>query len=364
MLKTISPMDSNIFKTLGDTLVVVNKEAVIVDVSPSVTDLFLYEPKELIGQPLSILLPQRFRKNHAKLFSAYGQNPISRRMGRGTEKQFVGVDKTGEEFFIDIGLSSYRNDTGELFYVALIRDISDLIQVQNRLEDSIDELITKNKELDHFAYIVSHDLKAPVRNMKTLLEMIEEDHASELSEEVLEYFQLMKQRNHRMAELINGILNYSRVGNKPYLDSEVQLNQLIEEVIDSLPIPEGITVTQKGTDVQLSTSRTQLSQVLSNLIGNAAKYHDKPTGKIQIICRETIDELEISVKDDGPGIASRFHSKIFDMFGTAHGTQRSDSTGIGLAIVKKIIHQNGGKIEVRSRLGEGAEFIFTWKKHE
>ena len=351
-------LTNKIFDTISDVIIVFDEESMIIDVSHSVKDVFQYSREELINQPIDIVLPERFRKSHREMFNDYIKNPLPRRMG--TRSKLFALDKNGDEFYVDIALSHYKQEEKNL-YVAVIRNISDIIHTQNRLESLNNELSTRNKELDQFTNIVSHDLKAPTHSIIGLINIIQNEHKEKLNDDALQCFSLIQQTSKRMGELIDGILNYSRAGQ---VDTELlkfNLKHLIQEVLENLDIPREFKTEIDCANIEIHTNKVQLLQVLSNLIGNAVKYHNKKAGAITIICRKVNDEVEISVKDDGPGIPENYHSTIFEMFGIANEKRRSDSTGIGLAIVKKLVDQNGGAIRVNSIVNKGSEFIFTWK---
>lgn len=354
-------MERSILENISDVLLVVNQEGTIIRVNEAVKDIFLWDKKELIGQPLTVLMPERFRMGHGAMFKGYSENPAPRRMGKGSRSKFKGIDKNGNEFYIDIALSHFTDDKNETFYTALIRDISDIVNISKDLEKSIDALIESNKKLDHFAYILSHDLKAPARNIKSLLEILQESIQSQLSGEDTELFEMSVQQSDKMVSLIDGVLEYTRSSSSDDTNEQIELKSIIENVIEELAIPSTFTVTTEIHNDTVVIQKTQFSQVLSNLIGNAVKYHDKENGNITVKCFSTIDEIVCEVIDDGPGIPEKHHKHIFEMFGTAHGQTRSDSTGIGLAIVKKIIDENGGNIQVKSEVGKGSTFTFTWR---
>ncbi|QNL20427.1 PAS domain-containing sensor histidine kinase [Hyphobacterium sp. CCMP332] len=350
---------SRIFDALSDVVVICDKYSKIIEVSPSIEDIFLYKREEVIGEDLNILIPQRFHKGHQKMFKSYTQNPVSRRMGTG--RKLFAIDKNGDEFSIDISLSS-AVENGQMMFIAIIRDISDIIQIQRKLEEANLELVSRNKELDQFAHIVSHDLKSPINNITALINLIKSDHLENIGKEGRELFKLVEKSSLRMNGLIEAVLSYSRAGHSQIEKSKYNLQDLIAEVVENLQIKESFEIINRVENLDLHSNRTQMFQVLSNLIGNAIKYHDKKKGRVVLSSKTTIDEIEISVKDDGPGIEEKYHNTLFNIFSKAHSSSRKDSSGIGLAIVKKLVKQNNGTIKVISAPGRGSEFIFTWKK--
>lgn len=224
------------------------------------------------------------------------------------------------------------------------------------------ELEKSNRDLNQFAYVTSHDLKAPLRAIANLSQWLEEDLGDGLSEEIGRNMKLLRGRVHRMEALINGILQYSRIGRADAETATVDVGALLREIIDSLPVPARFSIVVDTGMPVLVTAPTQLAQVFSNLIGNAIKYHDRPDGRVQVSWRDTGEFHEFAVADDGPGIAPQYHEKIFMIFQTLASRDKVESTGIGLSLVKKIVEEHGGSVTLESDEGRGAIFRFTWPK--
>ncbi|MGY2131662.1 sensor histidine kinase [Hymenobacter sp. HD11105] len=246
-------------------------------------------------------------------------------------------------------------------------ELSELVTSLNVMARTIGSTITqlerRNKELDQFAYVVSHDLKAPLRGIENASRWIEEDMGKELPEHIHEFLLLMRTRVHRMENLINGILELARVGSTAQAQERVNVRELLTEIVDSLAPPEGFQVELPTYLPTLITNRVQLQQVFTNLISNAFKYHDHPTtGTVRISCREDRQQYTFSVADDGPGIDPEYHERIFVIFQTLTDRDTLESTGVGLAIVKKIVERQGGTIQIQSAEGQGSIFTFTWPK--
>jgi signal transduction histidine kinase len=214
--------------------------------------------------------------------------------------------------------------------------------------------------LEQFAYVTSHDLKAPLRAVSNLAEWIEEDLDDKLDSSSREQLALLRDRVRRMHELIEGLLEYSRVGKTSNVKSAVDTRELIQEITDSLSPQKGFTIKIKGEMPVLQVDRLQLGQVFSNLIGNGLKHHGGRKGKIRISSRQLGDFYEFTVCDNGQGIASEYHDKVFKMFQTLKSSDFNNNTGIGLALVKKIVIEHGGSIQLKSAVNEGACFTFTW----
>ncbi len=235
----------------------------------------------------------------------------------------------------------------------LLRANEDLLKTTALLEK-------RNQELDEFAYIISHDLKAPLRAVRSLSEWIEEDLEGKLEEDTQKQMDLLRQRVGRMENLINAVLQYSRAGRVATPIETISVKTLLESIINSLELPAEFTVEIPENLPQLQTQVVFLEQVFTNLITNAVKHHHRPDGTIKISAVSQGNGYEFAVSDDGPGIAPQDQERIFKIFQTLKPSQNNESTGIGLAIVKKVVEQLGGTLRVESELGQGTTFYFTW----
>jgi len=258
------------------------------------------------------------------------------------------------------GFSFYINSNDNVIINQIIQQKDELKLKNDQLENYTQDLERKNQELDKFASIVSHDLKAPLRAIGNLVGWIEEDAGDKMEDDVRSNFDLIKQRVARMENLINAILDYSRADRNENHDDAVDVRQLVKESFDLIGAPKNVNINFKTAFPVVTGDKTRLNQIFSNLIVNAIRYNDKPIVEIDFSAKATSEGWQFSVKDNGPGIDSRFHEKIFVIFQTLHRRDDIESTGVGLAIVKKIVEDQGGKIWVESNLGEGANFCFFW----
>ncbi len=224
-----------------------------------------------------------------------------------------------------------------------------------QLEEQAAELERSNRDLEEFAYVVSHDLKGPLRGIANISDWLHDDHAGSLGDDGRGQLDLLRDRVSRLYTLIDGVLEYSRAGGHPVLES-VDLGELCETVVSSLEVPPDVGIEIAADLPTIRFDRAQLTQVLLNLVGNAVRHIGGP-GRVVITASEEDGDVEVCVADDGPGIAPEHRERIFRMFQTLD-TENS-ATGIGLAIVKKIVERRGGRILVEGREGGGSVFRFS-----
>ncbi|MCP6762469.1 MAG: ATP-binding protein [Fischerella sp. CENA71] len=235
-------------------------------------------------------------------------------------------------------------------------------QSQEKMALLLKELESTNQELNDFAYIVSHDLKAPLRGISSLSEWLVSDYADKLDDEGKQLINLLIARVKKIYSLIDAILQYSRIGRIKEEIRQVNLNDVVTEVTELLEPIENIQINITNELPIVSGEKTRIEQVFQNLLSNAIKFIDKPQGKITIACTEKNGYWQISVKDNGPGIEKEHFERIFKIFQKLSDNKNLESTGIGLAIVKKIVEMYGGEVWVESELGVGTTFFFTLKK--
>lgn len=232
-------------------------------------------------------------------------------------------------------------------------------------EHLIKELTRSNEELENFAFVAAHDLKSPLRSIYNLSEWIEEDLEDKLTEKSTERMMKLRGQVRYMERLLDDVLEYSRAERKHDIAENEMIDgsTLMTNILSLINFPEGFTVEVSDNFKTLRVPQMPLQQVFYNLIQNAIKHHDKESGKISIRMEENDSKYIFSVSDDGPGIAPEYHQKIFGMFETLSSKSKKDSTGMGLALVKKHITNYDGEITIDSSLGRGSCFRFTWLKN-
>lgn len=254
---------------------------------------------------------------------------------------------------------SYKNynEIGQL--AETINKMSDKLQESQRdLSKKVEELNLSNESLQRFSYVVSHDLKSPLNNVTGLLNLLRKKYVESNDEQFQQLIHMMITKTEQMRGLIDGILHYHISGSDK---EQVDLNDLVQEVTGAIHIPEHIRLKVQKLP-QVSYEKIAISQVFQNLLSNAVKFMDKETGLIEIGVKEGPDHYLLYVKDNGPGIPTEDHSKVFELFNKVNKKEGVDSSGVGLSITKKIIEDNGGRIWLESQQGQGTIFYFTVPK--
>ncbi|MEP6691557.1 MAG: ATP-binding protein [Gemmatimonadaceae bacterium] len=279
-------------------------------------------------------------------------------------------DRLDERFFNFVYQPLAESDgavTGIMIHAV---DVTEQVRARQNVEGKADELARlshalseSNRELDQFAYVASHDLKAPLRGIANLATWIEEDSKAQLSDDSRQHLRLMLGRVHRMEALIDGILHISRAGRARGTAEPVALGDLVREIIDLLDLPAGVTIVVDGDLPTLEAERVPLQQVLMNLINNAVKHARRSDARVEISARDDGAFCLIAVRDNGPGIAAEYHERIWQLFQTLEARDTVEGTGIGLSVVKKIVESRGGRVDVESELGHGATFLVWWPTH-
>ncbi|WP_442265527.1 sensor histidine kinase [Tenacibaculum sp. ZS6-P6] len=283
---------------------------------------------------------------------------------KGTFRNFrVRVyNKNKEVRWIEINSSLVYNDKNEpIFAHGIVRDITEDLIVQKEREELLNHLTISNKELNDFAHVVSHDLKAPLRSMNALVTWLHEDLSHLINNEDIEKnFKLLIKKIDKMDHLINGILKYAGVDKIERSERQVDLDLVLSDIIYTIHIPDHVKINIPKKLPTIRGDKFRIHQLFQNLISNAVKYANKENGLVTISYEDKSENWEFRIQDNGKGIKEKYHKKIFDIFQTLD--DHHNSTGIGLAIVTKIIALYKGKIWVESEYGKGATFIVSLPK--
>ncbi len=268
----------------------------------------------------------------------------------------------GKAIDVDFSLSPIVVNGKVVYLVPEGRDITLLKQRERESARYLASLEETNNDLKQFAYIASHDLRSPLRGIAQVTSFIEEDEEDNISEASKGLFQKIRTRIQRMDRLLDDLLAYARVDRSAKPPMEFSSGDLVSEIMEMLTIPDGFNVQVPANMPALSGHATPLRQVLLNLISNAIKHHDKDAGQITLTVADRAEFFEFRVTDDGPGIEQKYHEQIFEMFKTLKSKDSVEGSGMGLAIIQKMVRRYGGKVAVESTPGNGTTFAFTWPK--
>lgn len=345
-----------IVDTAVDAIITIDERGIIDRVNPQAEKLFGYASVEMTGRNVSMLMPQPYRDQHDGYLTRYRETGEKRIIGQGRE--VIGQRKDGSTFPMDLAVAEMQIGHRKMF-TGVVRDITERHRAERQRQQLLHEVSAANEDLTNFAYVVSHDLKAPLRGIGSLANWLSNDYADKFDDEGREHMRLLIGRVHRMGALIDGILQYSRIGRVKEATMKVDLDRLVPEVIDLLAPPEHIKVTIVSALPTVVGERTRIQQVFQNLISNAIKYLDKPAGDIRIDCVRDGEYWKFSVADNGIGIESRHFERIFQLFQTLVPRDRVESTGVGLTLVRKIVEMYGGTVWLESTVDVGSTFYFT-----
>lgn len=359
LLRKSKAWSRSIFEGSPVGIALINTSSVVIEVNPALERILGYSANELRNIGISNITHIDDIEKDSRLFDDLIEGSID---SYKIEKRYIRKDN--KIIWVNAKMS-YIQNVGEdfQFIIAMIEDITQQKENDEKQQQLVSRLEETNKELDNFAYIVSHDLKAPLRGIGSLANWLLTDYKDKLDEEGADIINLLVNRVERMKNFIDGILQYSRVTRVSENYEDIDLNKLVKEVIEMLSPPDNIEIT---VDSDLPTIRGEIiyiEQVYQNLLSNAIKFMDKPEGKINISCRSREDFWEFSISDNGAGIDEKYFNKIFMIFQTLQPRDKFESTGVGLSIVKKIVETIGGKIWLESKVDKGTTFYFTIPKN-
>ncbi|QSX35558.1 CHASE domain-containing protein [Shewanella avicenniae] len=337
-------------------LVMINNKGIMILVNARAEQLFKYSRDEMLGQSVSMLLPQHLHQQHGQHIAHYFKSPDAKMMSQRPDLK--GVCSDGSLVDVEVGLTPIMFSDGQAV-LATINDVSERKRAERERSRYTSELERINSELDSFAYIASHDLKSPLRGIEQLSDWLAEDLADNTSETVKKYLGLIQNRVQRMVSLLDGLLAFSRIGR---IDAElvpVNTVQLVSDVFSLVNTKADFQLVFDTEMPQFTTAKVPLDLIFRNLINNAIKHHDMPAGTIHVGALLLQGYWQFYVKDDGPGIPERFHQKVFEIFQTLKPRDEVEGSGMGLSLVRKSVESFGGMIWIESE-GRGCCFYFTW----
>lgn len=355
----------NLAEAANDAILSANSCGKIVYFNPAAERIFSYSPTEIIGQPLTILMPERFRDPHRQGLDRFLRTGEARVIGKTVE--LAGRRKDGTEFPLELSLSSWktREDT---FFTAILSDITErkksekALKHQEARERRSVELKRSNDELQQFAYIAAHDLQEPLRMVASYTQLLAKRYKGRLDSDADEFIAYAVDGAHRMQLLIGDLLAYCRVGTKGEEPRETSSEAALEQALLNLEgaIQEsGVVVTHDPLPTVIADG-AQLVQLFQNVVGNAIKYRSAELPRVHVSANKNGgNEWIFSMRDNGLGIDPKYFEKIFVMFQRLHGREEFSGTGIGLTVCKKIAERHGGRMWVESEPGKGSTFYFA-----
>jgi PAS domain S-box-containing protein len=362
-----------------DGVIVIDDLGKIETINHAAINMFGYDTDEIIGLYWQELLNKEAEDTQKLLF--YEPKIAIDEQEHRQIWQASGLRKNGESFPIEVSINILAVDrdlstTDRHCGIAIVRDINERQQLAAQLQAKATELATlnhalnnsihllhqSNQELDQFAYITAHDLKAPLRAIASLSAWVEEDLDPQISAATRSQIHLLRSRVERMQSMINSLLEYSRVGRSNQKSGTIDIARSIEKILLILEPPATFTIDIATPMPTFDTRWQQLEQVFTHLIDNAIRHHPSKMGVVEISAIDLGDRYEFAIADNGEGIEPEYQSKIYTIFQTLKARDLQENIGAGLAIVKKIVTIEGGTIELESQPGHGSIFRFTWLK--
>lgn len=346
---------SNIIANMNMGLLEVDNEDTVLFANQSFCDMSGYSLLDLLGNKASELLMDKKERDVLK-----SKNTI-RNKGISDSYEVTAKTKTGKtKHWLISGAPNYNLNGKLIGSIGIHLDITDQKALELQKEQLLKRLEKQNEQLNEYAQIVSHDLKSPLRSIHSLISWIKEDNEKEFSDETLQYLNMIEGKVEKMDHLIHGILTYSKVETDDEVNDSIDLNEVINNCIEIIHIPENTKVVIANTLPIVKADKFRMQQLFQNIISNAVNYLDKPEGLVSVGHTEDAKSYTFYVKDNGPGIAKENQEKIFKIFQSF--TNHESSTGIGLSIVKRIVDNYKGTISIESELKAGTTFFIKLPK--
>jgi PAS domain S-box-containing protein len=346
-------------ETASDAIISADGQGTITYFNQAAERIFGYSATEALGQPLTLLMPQRFQEPHRLGFQRFLATKQARIIGKTLE--LVARNKGGKEFPIEISVSHWTTTKGN-FFTAILRDITARKDAEEVLTRRTAELEAANDELEAFSYSVSHDLRAPLRHIDGFSNMLRDECGPALNDSGRRYLGVISDSVKQMGRLIDDLLAFSKMGRVEMRRTRIGMNDLVKEVLQEL----AGEINGRNIEWDINAlpdawgDRSMLKQVWVNLLSNAVKYtRPRDIAKIKIECSKKNGELEFCVQDNGAGFDMKYAEKLFGVFQRLHQAEEFEGTGVGLANVRRIVTRHGGQAWAHAKVDEGATFYFT-----
>lgn len=339
-------------------MIMMDRSGRILLTNHEVKELFGYSSEELLGEAIEILLPEQFRTSHPALRQEFMQGATKRMMGAGRE--LYGRRRDGSTFPVEVGLNPLNTERG-LMVMAVVVDVSERRRTERALEERTAELERSNAELEQFAYVASHDLQEPLRMVYSFCELLKDQYGDKLDENGLEFIDYAVDGARRMRQMIDDLLDYSRVQSDAMRLEPVSAARALDSALFYLSdaIKECDAEIRYGELPTVLGNETQIVRLFQNIVGNALKFRGSNSPLIEISSENFGDKWIFAVSDNGIGFGPEESELIFGVFQRLHARDKYPGTGIGLAISKRIVERHGGEIWAERGAGEGAIFKFT-----
>jgi len=348
-LRSAEAFQRSILESSPVGMVLVSAEGCIEYANLSAQELFGLSREDCVGRDAETLVPGGVLRLPSSIDESGGRSIHTVRRADGTTLE------------VQIGVTPMDLPTGPGLLANLL-DVTEQRRAEKALADRNRDLQQANEDLDGFVYVASHDLRTPLQGVKSIAQWIEEDNREHLEASSLEHLALLRRRVSRLERHLDDLLAYSRAGRSELSLVELDAGDAVREVVELLDPPPSVTVRVSEDMPRLRTARAPFVQVMQNLIQNAIKHHDRDEQHIEVGVCELDDAYAFTVTDDGPGIPPEYRDRAFKMFETLRPRDEVEGSGMGLALIKKVVGRMGGDVQIESASPRGTTVVLTWPK--